>query len=237
MLICSKHITSPQILNPMWWISISVCSHCQAKPDSYEFKTPGNLHVKYKCCCLLLLPWEWHTNVTTSMATNENRCTGRFSGELFNSLAPGRSECDSKNVIFNLILLIGIFKSSNGNVLRWMPQDLTDDKSTLVQVMAWCHQAASHYLNQCWPKSPMSYGVTRPQWVKYKWCCLLLLPWEWYTNITTSMATDENRCKGRFSGDLLIHWPLRNLDKFYINNFQANFSHWWLRYFWWVNCP
>ena len=62
-------------------------------------------------------------------------------------------------------LLIGIFKSSDGHVLRWMPQDLTDDKSTLVQVMAWCRQATSHYLNQCWPRSPTPYGVTRPQWV------------------------------------------------------------------------
>ena len=72
---------------------------------------------------------------------------------------------DLKNVIFNLALLIGIFKSSYDDVLRWMPQDLSDDKSTLVQVMAWCHQATSHYLNQCWPRSLMSYGVTRPQWV------------------------------------------------------------------------
>ena len=45
-------------------------------------------------------------------------------------------------------------------------RDLTDDKSTLVQVMAWCHQATSHYLNQCWPRSPTPYGITRPQWVK-----------------------------------------------------------------------
>ena len=37
--------------------------------------------------------------------------------------------------------------------LRWMPLDLTDDKSTLVQVMAWCRQATSHYLSQCWPRS------------------------------------------------------------------------------------
>ena len=50
--------------------------------------------------------------------------------------------------------------------LRWMPLDLTDDKSTLVQVMAWCRQATGHYLNQCWPRSQMPYGVTRPQWVK-----------------------------------------------------------------------
>ena len=32
-------------------------------------------------------------------------------------------------------------------ILRWTPQDLIDDKSTLVQVMAWCRQATSHYLN------------------------------------------------------------------------------------------
>ena len=52
-----------------------------------------------------------------------------------NSLAPGRSECDSKNVVFNLVLLIGMHISSLNNALWWMPQDLTDDKSTLVQVM------------------------------------------------------------------------------------------------------
>ena len=70
-----------------------------------------------------------------------------------------------KNVIFNLALLISIFKSSYDNVLRWMPQELTDDKSTLVQVMAWCCQATSLYLNKCWSRSPTPYGVTRPEWV------------------------------------------------------------------------
>ena len=49
--------------------------------------------------------------------------------------------------------------------LRWMPLDLTDDKSTLVQVMAWCRQATSHYLSQCWPRSMSPNGVGRPQWV------------------------------------------------------------------------
>ena len=50
-------------------------------------------------------------------------------------------------------------------VLRWISMDLIDDKSTLLQVMAWCCQAASHYLSQCWPRSVLPYGVTRPQWV------------------------------------------------------------------------
>ena len=44
-----------------------------------------------------------------------------------------------------------------------MRQYLTDDKSTLGQVMAWCHQATSHYLSQCWSRSLSPYGVTRSQ--------------------------------------------------------------------------
>ena len=33
--------------------------------------------------------------------------------------------------------------------------------------MAWCRQATSHYLSQCWPRSLPPYGVTKPQWVKH----------------------------------------------------------------------
>ena len=32
--------------------------------------------------------------------------------------------------------------------------------------MAWCCQATSHYLSQCWPRSLSPYDITRPQWVK-----------------------------------------------------------------------
>ena len=82
-----------------------------------------------------------------------------------NSLAPGRFERNLRKVIFKLISMIcdwGIFCKI---ALRWMSMNLTDDKSTLVRVMAWCRQAASHYLSQCWPRSVSPYGVTRPRWV------------------------------------------------------------------------
>ena len=48
-----------------------------------------------------------------------------------------------------------------------MPRNLIDDKSTLVQVMAWCRQATSHYLNQWWPRSLTTgdHGIPRPQLV------------------------------------------------------------------------
>ena len=36
---------------------------------------------------------------------------------------------------------------------------------SLVQVMAWCRQATSQYLNQCLRISLSPYGVTMPQWV------------------------------------------------------------------------
>ena len=50
---------------------------------------------------------------------------------------------------------------------RWMSLDLNNDKLTLVQTMAWCLQAPSHYLNQCWIRSMTPYGITRPQWVDF----------------------------------------------------------------------
>ena len=48
-----------------------------------------------------------------------------------------------------------------------------NDQSTLVQVMAWCRQATSHYLSQFWPTSLLPYGLTRPQWVNS------LAPWKY----------------------------------------------------------
>ena len=76
---------------------------------------------------------------------------------LFNSLVPERCSC-LKLVIFKLIWRINILNISCKIAPRWMPQD---------QVMAWCHQATSHYLNQCWPSIMTSYGMTRSQWVKH----------------------------------------------------------------------
>ena len=77
-----------------------------------------------------------------------------------NSLAPGRFQRNFRKVIFQLILVI-----SCKIVLKWMPMELTGGKSTLVRVMAWCRQAASHYLSQCWPRSLSPFGVIRPQGV------------------------------------------------------------------------
>ena len=93
-----------------------------------------------------------------------------------------------KTVIFNLVLLIGFFRFSNDNAPRWMPWDLMDGKSISVQVMAWCRQASSHYLSQCWPSSMPSYDVTRPQWVN----TLFLQGWELYIQLLNVLRPDQN---------------------------------------------
>ena len=49
---------------------------------------------------------------------------------------------------------------SSGNVC--VPGDHIYDKSTLDEVMAWCHQAPSHYLIQGWPRIIKPYGITGP---------------------------------------------------------------------------
>ena len=81
-----------------------------------------------------------------------------------NSLAPGKFKWNFRHVIFKHILVIDGWGSSCEIALIWIWLNFTDDQSTLVQVMAWCHQATSHYLSQCWPRSLSSYCITKPQW-------------------------------------------------------------------------
>ena len=104
------------------------------KKISFNFLTCNLISVVLNTEILILKLWRRPLDLRLNVVT---QCHCHFMLWL-NSLAPWRSWCDFENVIFNLALLI--FKSYD-NVLRWMPQDLTDDKSTLVQVMAWCRQA------------------------------------------------------------------------------------------------
>ena len=83
-----------------------------------------------------------------------------------NSLDPGKFAWNFRFVIFKWILVIAGWGISCKISLIWMSLDITDDQSTLVQVIAWWRQATSHYLSQCWPRSASSYDVTRPQWVE-----------------------------------------------------------------------
>ena len=83
-----------------------------------------------------------------------------------NSLSSEKYGSNSKSLYFKPIILENSLSSHREIALRWMPQNLTDQKSTLVQLMAWCLMAPSHYLYQCWLRSLMLYAINRPQWVQ-----------------------------------------------------------------------
>ena len=111
-------------------------------------------------------PWKWRIFITGHYLSwcipRSMSPYGDTSLQWVNSLAPGRPRCH-----FKLQFSISFYwVVSKDNALRWMLRDLINDKSILVQVLAWCHQATSHYLCQCWPSSMLPYGITRPQWVK-----------------------------------------------------------------------
>ena len=81
------------------------------------------------------------------------------------SLASGRWGYNLKSIIFKHISRIDVLSISCEIAFRWMPQELTDNMSTLVQVIAWCRQATSLTTNlasisQYWPRSILLYGVT-----------------------------------------------------------------------------
>ena len=107
-------------------------------------------------------PWTCDQRITTRAQS----APVMIMQNIINSLGPGRNGNDFKTVIFKLTSSIWFFSNLYEIDLRRKPLDPTDDKSTMGLVMAWCRQAASHYLNQCWHRSMSPYRITRPQWVK-----------------------------------------------------------------------
>ena len=92
-----------------------------------------------------------------------NHCQAHFC--FIESLAPGRCGSNFKSVISEHMCYTLQFKSySAGTCSQVNPTGHQEwYKSILVQIMAWCRQAISHYLNQCLPGSMTPCGVTMPQ--------------------------------------------------------------------------
>ena len=93
-----------------------------------------------------------------------------------NLLVPGRFGCNLELVIFKLTSRVDMLSISCEIALSWMPQDFTDDKSTLAQVMAWCLTAPSHYLGQCWPRSTSTHDIGHNELITPLITCSLTRP-------------------------------------------------------------
>ena len=116
----------------------------------FIFMSDKALHV-----CVVIV---WHAEALACITRSSAQHTGEKGLEDFSQIW---------NILVNLILGINGWVIPCEVVLRLMSQDLTDDdQSTSVWVMAWCHQATSHNLSQCWPSSSSPYGISKPEWVK-----------------------------------------------------------------------
>ena len=79
--------------------------------------------------------------------------------------------------------------------------DLIYDMSTMLQEMAWCHQATCHYLSQCWPCSALPHSITKAMNIRQNGLVL---------SLNSSDAGDGIL---RFWGSipsLLMHWLLKS---------------------------
>ena len=127
--------------------------------------TRGNpwLPMRARWCRVSFVSWTDQCSTLTNWPLGDvtiiKKCNflACFMDWYLNSLTPGRFQWNFRNIIFKLILVTDGCDISSKIALRWTSLDHSDDKSTLVQVMAWCHQATSHYLNQCWPRSLPPY--------------------------------------------------------------------------------
>ena len=87
----------------------------------------------------------------------------------FNSLTPGKCVRNLKSIIIKFIIHDRNLGIHGEIALKWMPQNLTNEKSTLLQIMDWCRQVAIHYLSQCQHISMLPYGITMSQWGIITW--------------------------------------------------------------------
>ena len=95
-------------------------------------------------------------------------------------MAPGRFQWNYRYIVFKMILEIGGWGISYEITLTWISLYLTDDKSTLVQVMTWCPRTASHYLSKCRPRSMSTWS----QWVNNPFIIFTtLFSWSFYTTL------------------------------------------------------
>ena len=124
----------------------------------------------------LVMPWllkspghqhAWYWSPKHEYSVSSIRRVNNISWYI-NSLVPGRCGCDLKNPIFKRVLVIGIFRSSYEGLLRWMLQNLSDDKSTLVQVTV------------TWANVNQIFADIWPHCATMNWNFIVYLPYMFY---------------------------------------------------------
>ena len=133
---------------------------------------------------LMLMPSPFLMSQTSQFLTWQDCCLrniGSHPGHArLKTFSPRQNGCHFADNIFKCI-----FFNENYCIisLKCFPKCPIDNMSALVQVMAWCHQAPSHYLNQCWPISMTLRSVFGLNELKIGW------KWKWYCPLTITRIT------------------------------------------------
>ena len=170
-LCCPRDIFKSTFLNENVWTSLKISlkfvpkvqiNNIPAMVQIMAWHRPGNKPLSEPM--MVRLPM--HIYCTQPQWVNHDITSSRIENSL-GSLDPERFEWNFIEVIFKLNLVAEVFFLWN------CPQvtvtELTDDKTTLVKEMAWCHQATRHCLNQCWPRFLMPYDVTSHELTTQHW--------------------------------------------------------------------
>ena len=91
---------------------------------------------------------------------------------------------DQLCTIFSCVSVIDILKFLSGLCQRISVMIM----SALFQVMAWCRQAASYYLNQYWPNSMIPYGISSSLFYQHGLTLILA----WISNYMPGKVWDES---------------------------------------------
>ena len=123
------------IMIALSYLHISTVDNKPAMVQVMAWRLPTTSHYRNQC---------WPSSLTHICGKGE---------KWVNSMNPGRFSSNFKGIILKLIIQKRNMSSHYEVALRQVLDDLTNETSTLVQVMAWCRQATSYYLSQCWPRS------------------------------------------------------------------------------------
>ena len=103
------------------------------------------LHIiQYILVCFIIVLWVANVLIPFLINSYINPFYASNRQYWVNSVAPGRCGSNFKNMIFELIMqnTCSSFGTHGKINLRWISQYLINEKSTLIQVMAWCPQAS-----------------------------------------------------------------------------------------------
>ena len=134
--------TNPSICSLIHYVFLHYFSACRSSMKVKEIDRTANVAWSPSTQYPIYLAAATAAQQLDATFRSAHKISALGQGYKVDSLAPGRYHNNFKSIIFIIRKChLGTYCEI---ALRWMPHNLTIQKSTLVQVMAWCHQATSH---------------------------------------------------------------------------------------------